>query len=127
MCDTEPEGKKDKRHSHAHACLIFDDLACYRKVAFDHILEGIRSNEKCIMAIDSYTPAMIAEDFKRHGLCVDDYLERGILTIVDVQTSYAGEQEFEPEKTIEIWQGGDAEGDCARLRGIASRRRGGLF
>ena len=104
MRDTESVCKTRERHSHAHACLIFDELACYRKVAFDYILEGIRSNEKCIMAIDSYSPGMIAEDFKRHGLCVDDYLKNGFLTIVDVQTSYAGDQGFEPEKTIEIWQ-----------------------
>lgn len=89
---------------HPHACIIFDDLSCYRKVASKFILEGLSNNEKCIMAIDRYKQSMIAEDFIDAGVNINDYLGQGKLTILDVKESYSGNGGFNPDQTIKIWQ-----------------------
>jgi hypothetical protein len=52
---------------HPHACIIFDDLTSYRKIACKYILDGLAKNEKCVMAVDDYTPAMIRDDFTAEG------------------------------------------------------------
>ena len=90
--------------SHPHACIIFDDLSCYRKVASKFILEGLSNNEKCIMAIDSYEQSMIAEDFSDAGVNINDYMGKGKLTILDVKKHYSGNGGFNPDQTIKIWQ-----------------------
>jgi hypothetical protein len=53
--------------AHPHACIIFDDLHSYRNIASKYILEGLNKNEKCVMAVDDYDPAMIAKDFLAAG------------------------------------------------------------
>jgi hypothetical protein len=90
--------------AHPHACIIFDDLQSYRTIASTYILEGLKKNEKCVMAVDEYTSAMIAEDFLAAGEDVDGYLEKGRLVIVNVKESYAGNGGFDPDQTVKIWQ-----------------------
>jgi signal transduction histidine kinase len=89
---------------HSHACIIFDDLASYRKIACKYILEGLDKNEKCIMAVDDYTSSMIYDDFAAAHENIDHYLEDGRLVIFKVQESYAGNGGFDPDQTVKIWQ-----------------------
>ncbi len=56
------------------------------------------------MAVDSYQPAMIAEDFAALGRDFDRYIDEKKLFIVDVQTSYSGRDGFSPEQTTRIWK-----------------------
>lgn len=89
---------------HPHACIIFDDLASYRKIACKYILEGLNKNEKCVMAVDDYTLAMIRDDFAAVRENIDPYLEDERLVIFNVQESYAGNGGFDPDQTVKIWQ-----------------------
>jgi signal transduction histidine kinase len=90
--------------THPHACIIFDDLSCYRKIACKFILEGLGNNEKCIMATDRYEPAMIAKDFARTGEDINPCLADERLTILNVRESYSGNGGFDPDKTVKLWQ-----------------------
>lgn len=89
---------------HSHACIIFDDLTSYRNIACKYILDGLNKNEKCIMAVDDYTLAMIRDDFTAAHEDIDHYLEDERLVIFNVQKSYAANGGFDPDKTVEIWQ-----------------------
>jgi hypothetical protein len=89
---------------HPHACIIFDDLTSYRKIACKYILDGLTKNEKCVMAVDDYTPAMIRDDFTAARENIDHYLEDERLVIFNVQESYAGNGGFDPDQTVKIWQ-----------------------
>jgi PAS domain S-box-containing protein len=91
-------------HSHSHACIIFDTLKSYRRVAFNFIREGLDENEKCIMAVDSYHKSLITKDFAMAGLDIEAYLQNGRVAIIDVHTSYANNVGFDPDSTIEIWK-----------------------
>ncbi|MFO7816404.1 MAG: MEDS domain-containing protein [Desulfovibrionales bacterium] len=91
-------------HCHPHACIIFDVLKSYRRVAFSFIREGLEENEKCIMAVDSYHKALVSRDFARVGLDMETYLQSGRLVIIDVGSSYSGNSGFDPDSTIEIWK-----------------------
>lgn len=90
--------------AHPHACIIFDDLSCYRDIASKYILEGLNKNEKCVMAVDDYNPAMIAEDFLAAGADMNACLEQERLIIVNVKESYSGNGGFNPDQTVKIWQ-----------------------
>ena len=56
------------------------------------------------MAVDAYHPDDIRKDFQQAGIDVDSYIEEDKLILIDVQSSYAGTAEFDPEATIKIWQ-----------------------
>ena len=88
----------------SHACLIYDDLAAYRSVAMNFIREGLSANEKCIFAIDHYTPQMIAEDFATAGLDLDAEQNRGRISIIHVPSIYQANGAFDPDETILAWQ-----------------------
>ena len=90
--------------THPHACIIFDDLHSYRNIASKYILEGLNKNEKCVMAVDDYDPAMIATDFLAAGEDMDASIKDNRLVIFNVKESYAGNGGFDPDKTVEIWQ-----------------------
>ncbi len=93
-----------KFNSHPHACIIYDDLLHYRKVASYFIFDGLNKNEKCIMAVDEYHPDSIREDFEQADVDIDSYLKDGKLTLIDVKSSYSGNGGFDPDSTIKIWQ-----------------------
>lgn len=90
--------------SHPHACILFDDIAHYRKVASRYILDGLRGNDKCMMAIDRYQRSFISEDFAELGHDLEYYLSLEKLTLIDVTKSYSGNGGFDPAKTVRIWQ-----------------------
>jgi len=95
---------KHDGHFHPHACIIFDALESYRRVAFHFIREGLEENEKCVMAVDSYTKSLIARDFAGAGLDMEAYLQSGRLAIINVRASYANNGGFDPDATIETWK-----------------------
>ncbi len=90
--------------SHPHACIIFDDLSCYRRIASRYIIEGLNKNEKCIMAVDTYRQDMIEEDFAAAGENLQSHLTEERLLVIDVRKSYSGNGGFEPDNTVRIWQ-----------------------
>ena len=93
-----------KFNSHPHACIIYDDLIYYRRVASSFIVDGLNKNEKCIMAVDEYHPDFIKADFERAGVDIDSFIKDGKLTLIDVKSSYSGNGGFDPDSTIKIWQ-----------------------
>ncbi len=111
--------------SHPHACIIYDDLAAYRRVVSGYIREGLSANEKCIMAVDQYTRKMIETDFADMAQDFQSAIESKRLTLIDVQNSYSGKEGFDPDRTIKIWQEASArsvdEGyDALRVVGEAT-------
>ncbi len=89
---------------HPHACIIYDDLTAYRRVASKYIIEGLNCSEKCIMAVDNYSQAMIEADFTDAEVDFASMVENGNLTIINVQKSYADNGGFDAMKTVQIWQ-----------------------
>ncbi len=90
--------------SHSHACLIFEVLAYYRDLASRFILDGLAGNEKCVMAVDTYTPQMVREDLAAVGVDFESAVEQGRLTLMEVRSAYADQGGFEPNATIDIWK-----------------------
>ncbi len=88
---------------HPHACILFDNIEHYRRVASRYILDGLLDNDKCLMAVDSYQKAHIAEDFSTLGYKIDDFISEGSLTIIDVKASYSENGGFDPDKTLPLW------------------------
>ncbi|MCF8045353.1 MAG: MEDS domain-containing protein, partial [Desulfarculaceae bacterium] len=88
----------------AHYCLIYDDMAHYRKAADRFIREGLENNEKCIMATDAYGHDDIVADFEENGLAAREYIEKGRLVLLDVTESYSASGGFDPDHTVHIWQ-----------------------
>lgn len=99
-----PSSDRTTLHPYPHACLIYDDLAAYRTVAFDFIRQGLDGNEKCLLVIDRYTPEMIAADFAENGMDPTEYLQNGRLTIIDGGAIYGGDDGFDPDAAIDHWQ-----------------------
>ena len=87
-----------------HAMLLYDSMEYYRNIAFHYIRDGLENGDKCIVATDQYRPTMISEDFERHGLDKDSYIENGHLRLLDVRESYAESSKFNAEKTLKKWQ-----------------------
>jgi len=88
----------------SHYCLIYDDMACYRKAALRFIQQGLENNEKCVMATDAYSHDSIVADFEEKGLKAGEYIENGRLVLLDVTESYSASSGFDPDHTVRIWQ-----------------------
>ena len=90
--------------SHPHACIIYDDLAAYRKIASRYIFEGLNTNEKCIMAVDNYQKRMVETDFANGNVDFHASIKSEKLTIVNARSSYSGKGGFDPDRTVKLWQ-----------------------
>ena len=88
----------------SHYCLIYDDMAHYRKAALRFMQEGLEKNEKCVMATDAYDHDAIVGDFEDNGVAVAEYIRQGRLVLVDVTESYSASGGFDPDHTVRIWQ-----------------------
>ncbi|MFH1153009.1 MAG: MEDS domain-containing protein [Pseudomonadota bacterium] len=93
-----------RESTYTHACMIFDDIDCYRRIASEFVLEGLNENEKCIMVTGSYKQTMIAEDFAEAGVTLNDYLGNGKLSIIDADEFPSENRRFEPERVIDMWK-----------------------
>jgi PAS domain S-box-containing protein len=88
----------------SHYCLIYDDMAHYRKAAIQFIQQGLENNEKCVMATDAYGHDSIVADFEEKGLKAGEYIENGRLVLLDVTESYSAGSGLDPDNTVRIWQ-----------------------
>jgi PAS domain S-box-containing protein len=87
-----------------HCILLYEHLSDYRNIAIRFVLDGLRGDDKCVMAVDEYSFEMIGEDFARHQENIQAYIDQGKLLLINAREHYLSEEQFDPEHTMVSWQ-----------------------
>ncbi len=90
----------DDLEPHDHLCLIYESREKWLETVVPFILSGLKRGEKCIYIVDANTARQVKTIFKKKGLTVDEYENRGQFSVVHERDTYTRGDFFDPDLMI---------------------------
>lgn len=86
---------------HDHTCSIYDTRDEQFAAVIPFIKQGLENNEKCIYVTDENTAEEVIECLSSGIPCLDEYINRGALFMIDSKTAYLSPGCFSPDFVTE--------------------------
>jgi hypothetical protein len=87
-----------------HICSIYKNKEEKFSVVAPFFMSGLSRNEKCIYVSEEYSKEELSLELEKFGMDVKKLIETGQLLILNTKEIYVNEDNFVPDRTIELWK-----------------------